>query len=281
LRDAAPTARQRDVPALLPALAALCLAGSGMPAASRDPDATAAVTLALAARGSPASLAAAMAAVPPEARADPAWRGASANRALARLLEASALREEASRKPGGDADLRRARSLREDALDELRPLVRAAPGDPAVVRALAVYAGLGGDVEGVSRIRGGLVGQGADDPWLAFATAYAEARAQPPALAAGTLASFAEAHPGILPPRISLARAQVALGRREDALATLDALLLADPDHDGAKAFKAELLAPPPPLDPPPVPTGDPPRGRPGILPRKGPAAPGEDAGRA
>jgi tetratricopeptide (TPR) repeat protein len=268
------------VPALLPALAALCLAGSGLPAAIRDPDDLAATTLALAARGSPSSLAAAEAALPPEARADPAWRGASANRALARLLEASALREEASRRPGGGDDLLRARALREEALDELRPLARAAPADPAVLRALAVYAGLGGDLEGVSRIRGGLGGPGAGDPWLAFATAYAEARAQPPALAAGTLAGFAAAHPGILSPRLSLARVQVALGRREDALATLEALLLADPDHDGAKALKAELLAPPPPLDPPPVPTGDPPRGRPGFLPRKGAAGPREGAGR-
>jgi len=69
---------------------------------------------------------------------------------------------------------------------------------------------------------------------------------------------------------MSLARARLALGRREDALTTLDALLAAHPDHDAAKALKAELLAPPPvKMEVPVVPAGVPPPSRPGRLPRK------------
>ena len=52
--------------------------------------------------------------------------------------------------------------------------------------------------------------------------------------------------PGIHPPRLSLARARLARGDRDGALAALDDLLALDPDHGAAKELKAALLAPPP-----------------------------------
>lgn len=62
----------------------------------------------------------------------------------------------------------------------------------------------------------------------------------------------------------------LALGRTEEALATLDALLAANPDHDAAKALKAELLAQGPvKIEVPVVPAGVPPPSSPGHLPRK------------
>ena len=41
--------------------------------------------------------------------------------------------------------------------------------------------------------------------------------------------------------RVRLARAQVGLGRRGDAKATLDGILKHDPDHPEAKALRKEI----------------------------------------
>ena len=165
--------------------------------------------------------------------------------------------------------------MREEALEELRPLVRADRDDPAVVRALAVYLGLGGRIDELEEVaraarRGEAPGGGAADAWIDFAKVSAVSRGRRPAEVEVLLSRFVAKHPGILPARMSLARARLALGRREDALTTLDALLAAHPDHDAAKALKAELLAPPPvKLEVPVVPAGVPPPSRPGRLPRK------------
>jgi hypothetical protein len=71
---------------------------------------------------------------------------------------------------------------------------------------------------------------------------------------------------------MSLARAQLAQGDRDAALAALDALLADDPDHEDAKLLKAELLAPPPVrMEIRAVPSGVPPPSAPGFLPRKRP----------
>lgn len=231
--------------------------------------------LALAALGDPASLERAVAKVPDPLRGDPEFRAAAANRALARLLAAASLREAAAASPDGAEGLRTARALREEALEELRPLVRAHPDDPAVVRALAVYLGLGGrieELEGVAREarRGEAQRGGPADAWIDFAELSAVSRGRRPAEVEVLLAAFVARHTGILPARMSLVRARLALGRREEALATLDELLAAHPDHDGAKALKAELLAPPPvKMEVPMVPAGVPPPSRPGRLPRK------------
>jgi len=252
----------------------------GLALGGAEPDALAGEVLAgevlaLAALGDPASLERAAAIVPDPLRADPEFRAAAANRALARLVGAASLREAAAASPDGAEGLRTARALREEALEELRPLVRADRDDPAVMRALAVYLGLGGrieELEGVAREarRGEAQRGGPADAWIDFAEVSAVSRGRRPAEVEVLLAAFVAKHPGILPARMSVVRARLALGRREDALAALDDLLAAHPDHGAAKALKAELLAPPPvKMEVPVVPAGVPPPSRPGRLPRK------------
>src|SRR5512136_682560 len=96
-------------------------------AARVEPKALAGQVLALAARADPASLAQASVLVPEPVRVDPEYRSASANLALARLLLADSLREMSAARPEGREGLRVARAMREQALDELRPLARAYP----------------------------------------------------------------------------------------------------------------------------------------------------------
>jgi tetratricopeptide (TPR) repeat protein len=224
----------------------------------------------LAACGDSLSLARAAALVPDAVRTDPSMRAAAANRALADLLAAASLRERSAASPGGEDGLRIARTLREEALDRLRPLVRAFPEDPAVVRALAVYHGLGGRADDVEVAARQARQAGRTDPWFDFAELSAAVRGVTAQEAAPLLTRFVAGHPTILPPRMSLARVQLALGERDEALSTLDALLATDPDHEDAKVLKAELLAPPPvKMGVPVVPAGVPPPSAPGFLPRK------------
>jgi tetratricopeptide (TPR) repeat protein len=237
-----------------------------------DPDALAREVLDLCSSGDPVRLDRARGAVPEPLRTDPAFRGAAAGRAIAGLLAAADLRETSAASPDGAEGLLRARAGRDEALDELRSLVQEAPSDPDVLRALAVYYGLDGRPEEVARLTARALEAGAPpaDPWLDFAASSASLRGKPPSEAEPTLAAFVATHPGIHPPRMSLARARLALGDRDGALAALDDLLAADPDHEGAKALKASLLAPPP-VEPVKavVPSTAPPPTAPGHLPRK------------
>jgi len=248
------------------ALLGLALGGAG----GVEAEPLAAEVLALAARGDLVSLEQAVALVPEPLRTDPEFRSAAAGLVMAGLLAAASLREASAASPGGGEGLLAARALREEALEELRPLVRTHPDDPAVLRALAVYLGLGGNALELEAVARAARQGGAADPWIEFAEMSAATRGRPPGEAEVLLAGFIGSHPGILPARMSLVRARLALGRREDALATLDALLAAHPDHYAAKALKAELLGPPPAsLVVPVAPAGVPPPSRPGRLPRK------------
>jgi tetratricopeptide (TPR) repeat protein len=236
-----------------------------------DPGALAREVLELSASGDPVRLDRARAAVPDPLRADPAYRGAAAGRAIAGLLAAAELRETSAASPDGAAGLLRARTAQDEALDELRPLVQQAPEDPDVLRALAVYYGLDGRPAEVARLAAQALEAGvAADPWLDFAAVAASLRGQQPSAAEPVLASFVASHPGFHPPRMSLARVRLALGERDRALAALDDLLALDPDHEGAKTLKASLLAPPA-LEriPAVVPSTAPPPTAPGYLPRK------------
>jgi hypothetical protein len=233
-------------------------------------DALAAQILELASRGDAASLEQGAALVPAPLRADPEFRAAAANRVLARLLTAASLRERSATSPDGEAGLRAAREVREEALDELRPLVHDHPDDPAVIRALAVYHGLGGRTVELAAVARRARESGAADPWIDFAEVSAATRGMAPAVVEYLLARFVPGHPGILPARMSLVRAQLAMGKRDEGLATLDALLAQDPDHPDARALKAELLAPPAVrVEVPAVPARAPPPSAPGRLPRK------------
>lgn len=257
------------------ALAALLLAGAEA-AATSGPAVLEREILALAASGDPERLARARDALPAALQGDPDYRGPAAARALAGLLQASDLRERSAASPDGAPGLARARAIREEALDDLRLLVHEAPADPGVLRALALYCGLDGRPAEAARIAAEALeaGAAADDPWLDLALVSAGLRGRTPSEAEPVLAAFVARRGAILGARMSLARARLALGDLEGAVAALDALLATDPEHAAAREMKAGLLSPPP-ADPvvPRVPATAPPPTAPGWLPRKKPAA--------
>ncbi len=226
--------------------------------------------VALVERDDAASMSRALEMIAEAGRAEPRLYQATADRALVELLQAAAQRDEASRLPSGEDLMRRGRALREQALDELRPVVRAHAADPAVARALAVYYGLDGDEEQVARLVRLARAGGRADPWIDFAEMAARARTAGAAAAIPILQQFAAAHPDLARARQILARAQLEASGRDDSLATLDALLAANPDHDRAKRLKAAILSPPPArISVLPSPADVPPPQRPGYLPRK------------
>jgi tetratricopeptide (TPR) repeat protein len=226
--------------------------------------------LALALRDDAASLERAARLLEEAARLDPRFYPARADRALVLLLVAAARRDEAARLPDGEALARSARELREQALDALRPLVKVYPRDAAVARALAVYYGLDGRVAETAELAARVRAAGGPDPWTDLAELAAGLAAARPEAAIPRLAAFAASHPGVLRARMMQARLQLDAGQTDGALATLDEVLAANPDHERARELKASLLAPPaarvvvvpaPPDAPPPRPWG--------ILPRK------------
>ncbi|HET8732300.1 MAG TPA: tetratricopeptide repeat protein [Anaeromyxobacteraceae bacterium] len=253
------------------ALAALLLAAEATTPAP-DPAALAREVLSLAATGDPVPMERARALVPDALRSDASYRSAAAGRAMAGLLLAAELRERSAALPDGEAGLRDARARKEAALDELRTLFQAAPEDPDVLRGLALYYGVDGRPAEEAALAAAAreAGIPSDDPWLSLSALLAGLRGRPAAEAEPVLAAFVAAHPAQLPPRLSLARVRVALGDPDGALAALDGLLAADPDHDAARELKATLLAPPPVRAiTPAVPSAAPPPTAPGWLPRK------------
>jgi hypothetical protein len=177
---------------------------------------------------------------------------------------------------------RRARELFQEAFGVLRDLDASHPGDAAVRRGLAVYASLAGSAEEAPRLVQAARAAGPDDHWILLAEANLDAQSDKAGArdrALVRLGTLASEHPEMLRARYLLARAQADLGRRSEAVATLDGILAANPGHDRAARFRAELVAPPP-VQPivPNVPAGPPPEVKPGFLPRKTfaqPAAPG------
>jgi len=225
--------------------------------------------LALALRDDSASLDRAARLLEEAARLDPRLYPARADRALVGLLVAAARRDEAARLPDGDALARSARELREQSLDALRPLVRAHPRDPAVARALAVYYGLDGRAAETAELAARARAAGGPDPWVDLAELAGGLEGDRPEAASLRLAAFASSHAKLLRARMMQARLQLAAGQTDGALATLDEVLAANPDHDRARDLKASLLAPPasrvvvvpaPPDAPPPRPWGTLPR---------------------
>jgi predicted Zn-dependent protease len=194
----------------------------------------------------------------------------AADRALARLLAADALREEGSRSPEGARMLEGARRMREEALDVLRPLARERPRSFPVVRALAVYYGLEGNSDEVARLVTRARSGGEDDPWLAFAEVSAATRGLEPDAALPQLQAFTAWHPTLLRVRYLAARATLDAGHAAEALAATEALLLVNPDHGATQRLKAAILAPPPArVEAVPTPPRAPPPQAPGYLPRK------------
>jgi len=226
--------------------------------------------LALARRDASASLDRADQVLEEAARLDPRLHAARADRALVLLLVAAARRDEAARLQDGDALAVSARALREQALDALRPLVREHPLDPAVARALAVYYGLDGRAAESAELAARARAAGGPDPWADLAELAGGLEGARPETAIPRLAAFSASHPGLLRARMMQARLQLDAGQTDGALATLDEVLAANPDHDRARDLKASLLAPPAArMVVVPAPPDAPPTRAWGTLPRK------------
>lgn len=235
--------------------------------------------LALAPLDDAASLERAVALLDEASRVEPRLYQARADRALVELLVAAA-RREGARLGSGDALMQSGRDLRERVLDDLRPLVREHAGDPAVVRALAVYYGLEGNAAQTAILVARSRAARGSDPWIDFAEEAAAVRNASPETAALRLAAFAASHSGVLRARVMLARAQLDLSRTADALLTLDEILAANPGHDLAQELKARTLAPPPASVTvvPPVPQDGPTPRPTGYLPHKPSSSSGDAA---
>lgn len=165
----------------------------------------------------------------------------------------------------------RARALASEAWATLRRQGPDERGEQAVARALAVHFASTGDRDQALRfIRG--AGAAADrDPWISLAEAWLDAREESREArerAVTKLTALARAHPELIRARFLLARTQAALGLREQAAATLDGLLAANPDHRRARRLREELVAPataaPAAVAPPPAPRPAPRAAQPG-----------------
>jgi hypothetical protein len=245
-------------------------------------------------------------------RRSPRQRGAAADRALAQVLRAAAIVEEgeslAARRaaqeaerdrlrreqPAGwqdaeraaaaeaqklDLEVRareeRARALGDAAFQALRRLRGEVGDSPDVARGLAAYYALGGDRDRAGKTIRAARERARADPWLDLAEAWVDARDPDRAArerALVELGALSAAHPELLRGRLLLARTQVGLGRRDEALATLDALIAANAGHEAAGRLRAELSAPvaAPALAPAPAPVpAAPPPAKPPTRPRR------------
>ncbi len=140
----------------------------------------------------------------------------------------------------------KARELCGSALETLRALQRTASDSTEVLRGLAAYYALGGERERALAAVQSARERGSVDGWIDLAEAWTEARhperdARERALV--KLGAVAAAYPELLRARFLLARTQATLGRRGEALATIEGLLAANPRHEGAKRFRAELVS--------------------------------------
>ena len=179
----------------------------------------------------------------------------------------------------------RARSLGSAAFQLLRRL-QAEQGDtPEVSRGLAAYYALGGERERARKTIRAARERTPADPWLDLAEGWVDARdpdrsARERALA--ELGALSTAHPELIRARYLLARAQAALGRSREAVATLDGLLAANGRHEAGMRLREELTAPPPPPPPAPAPEVKPPPKPRKLVTRPAPApsaSPVPDAG--
>ncbi len=242
--------------------------------------------LALVALDDAASLDAASARLAAVVERAPKLRGAAADHALAQVLRAAAVADEVeslAAKLAASADERerlrreqpvgweaaeraaaaeattlepevrgreeKVRALAGAARDELAR-VQGELGDTVeVVRGQAALHALAGERDRVRRIVRGRE-RGPRDAWLDLADGWSDARDPDRAArerALGKLRALASTRPDLLRGRYLLARAQASLGRKAEALATLDGILAANGRHEGSRRLRDELTAPPPP----------------------------------
>jgi hypothetical protein len=115
--------------------------------------------------------------------------------------------------------------------------VEAPPVD--LLRTEVALAAAAGDRGEIARLSGRAAARDARDPWVEMV------RAAGAGDVAG-LEAVVERARAVVRARVLLARALHAQGRDGEAVALLDEVIAGNPDHDRAKAWKAEILAPPP-----------------------------------
>jgi predicted Zn finger-like uncharacterized protein len=167
--------------------------------------------------------------------------------------------------------------LASEARAELDTIAPERQREPIVLRARAmtlVASGQRAEAARIARDAKGLV----QDPWLDLAGVLADlpenAGADEHARALDRLEKLAQAHPEIVRARFLAARIRAGMGDLDGALAGLDAVLTANPDHLEAKRLRTEIAAqaaPPPEVPPPP--TADVPAAQPAPASSGNPAA--------
>jgi hypothetical protein len=176
-------------------------------------------------------------------------------------LEQAAARDVAALEPQVRALEEQVRALAGAAAERLRAL-RGEVGDtPEVVRATAALHALRGEREPLQKLVRTARERGGRDAWLDLADGWMDARDPDRPTrerAVVRLGAVASARPDLLRARYLLARVEASLGRRAEALATLDGVLSANPRHGAAGRLQSELKAPPPPPPAPPAPAAPP-----------------------
>jgi hypothetical protein len=175
----------------------------------------------------------------------------------------------------------RGRALSTSARELLRGVQGEVGDTPEVVRArAALHAALGED-DALQKLARAEQDRGRREPWVDLAQGWMDARDPERARRERSLVrlgALASSRPDLLRGRYLLARAEASLGRRAEALATVDGVLAANARHEGARRLREELTAPPPPPPaeqpspaPPPAAKASPPARK--AVPQSGAAA--------
>ena len=200
--------------------------------------------LELASRDDLASLEQARSQLDDAIRKAPRLHAARADRALVDLLTAGALAD-LSPDPAGGVRGRKGEVLVEQSSASLEQLERAGLAPAEVARARAVAAALGTDRAQLGRLATAARALLADDPFVQVAELSSAVRSGDRGSrerAIGALSMLVTRHPELIRARYTLARGQALAGRRPEALATLKALLEANPRHEGALALRESLV---------------------------------------
>lgn len=248
--------------------------------------------VALLARDDGASLDEAVARLGAVVNKRPKLRAAAADRALALVVRAAWTAEEAEALSGRVAELRdqrerarreqgpgwqevertasveasrlepeirareeRTRALSSGARDQLNILHSEVGETPEVLRALALLHALSGERDRLHREVRVAREAGQRDAWIDLADGWGDARDPDRAARERSLVklgALAAARPDLLRGRFLLARAELSLGRKAEALAAAEGVLVANPAHEGARRLKDELATRPAPAPPAP-----------------------------
>jgi predicted Zn finger-like uncharacterized protein len=169
-------------------------------------------------------------------------------------VERTASAETSRLEPEIRAREEKTRALSSGARDQLGILQAEAGETPEVLRALALLHALTGERDRLHRELRAARERGLRDPWIELADGWGDARDSDRAArerALVKLGALAAARPEILRGRFLLARAQLSLGRKAEALATAEGVLSGNASHEGAKRLREELAARAAPAAPP------------------------------